>query len=273
MKKCLLRALLCSIICFSQLVSAQETLDEQPEESAAELAKKLANPIASLISMPFQNLTDFGIGPNNGTKNTLNIQPVLPFSLSDNINLIARFILPVISQYDITGQGNSEFGLGDAVFSTWLSPSQSKGGLTWGVGSAFLIPTGTDDFLSSKKFGIGPTAIALYQANGITVGGLFNQIWSVAGNEDRGDVSTLFFNPFFSYNWKSGAGIGAAMEITQNWVSNTTTVWFSPTISAVTSLGTQKTQFTIGPRFNLAAPDGGKADLGIKAQIVFLFPK
>jgi len=252
---------------------AQETPDEQPEESAAELAKKLANPIASLISMPFQNNTDFGIGPNNGSKNTLNIQPVLPLSLSDKVNLITRLILPVISQYNITGLGNSEFGLGDVVLSTWLSPSQSKGGLTWGAGTAFLIPTGTDDFLTAKKFGVGPTAIALYQANGMTVGALVNQIWSVAGDEDRGDVNTLFFNPFLSYNWKSGAGIGAGLEITQNWEANTTTVWFSPTISAVTSLGTQKTQFTIGPRFNFAAPDGSKADLGIKAQIVFLFPK
>lgn len=273
MQKYLLTILLFSIFCFSQLVSAQDTSEEKPQESAADLAKKLSNPISSLISVPFQNNTDFGIGPNNGSKNTLNIQPVLPISLNDNLNLITRLILPVISQYNITDQGNSKVGLGDAVLSAFLSPSQSKGGLTWGVGPVFLVPTGTDDFLTTKKFGVGPTAVALYQKNGFTIGGLFNQIWSVAGNKDRDDVSTLFFQPFFTYNWKSGAGIGGQFEITQNWEANTTTVWFIPTISAVTSLGTQKVQLSIGPRFNLAASNSAKADMGIRANVVFLFPK
>jgi len=249
------------------------TQASKPAMSAEDLAKKLANPISSLISLPFQNNTDFGIGPNNGSKNTLNIQPVLPISLNDDLNLITRLILPVISQYNITGQGNSEVGLGDAVLSAFFSPAQSKGGLTWGVGPVFLLPTGTDDFLTTKKFGVGPTAVALYQVNGFTIGGLINQIWSVAGNKDRDDVSSLFFNPFLTYNWKSGAGIGGQFEITQNWEANTTTVWFIPTISAVTSLGTQKVQLSIGPRFNLAAPNSAKADLGVRANIVFLFPK
>jgi hypothetical protein len=257
----------------SQSLNAQETTQEPVKESAEELAKKLANPISSLISLPFQNNTDFGIGDNNGTRNTLNIQPVVPISLTENLNLITRVVLPYITQYNITDVGNNESGLGDAVMSAFLSPSNSKNGITWGAGPVFLIPTGTNDFLTSKKFGIGPTAVALYQNNGMTIGGLINQIWSVAGNENRSDVSSLFFQPFFNYNWKSGAGIGGNFEITQNWEADTTVVWFNPTISAVTSLGTQKTQFAIGPRFNIAAPSGAKADLGVRAVVVFLFPK
>ena len=272
MKNLKLILFLCAI-CISPLMLAQEDSQDQPQESAADLAKKLANPISSLISLPFQNNTDIGIGPNNGTRNTLNIQPVLPISINENLNLITRMILPVITQHDITGVGNSESGLGDVVLSGFLSPSNSKNGLTWGAGPVFLIPTATDDYLATKKFGIGPTAVALYQSNGITIGGLVNQIWSVAGNKDRGDVSSLFFQPFFNYNWKSGAGIGGNFEITQNWEADTTVVWFNPTISGVTSLGKQKTQLAIGPRFNLAAPSGSKADIGFRAVIIFLFPK
>ncbi len=254
---------------FAQVGNAQEAA----ESDAAELAKKLSNPIASLISVPFQNNTDIGIGTHNGTRNTLNIQPVLPIRLSDNLNLIARWVQPIIAQYNVTGADTHESGLGDAVVSAFISPSNSKGGLTWGAGPVFLVPDGTNEFLSTKKFGIGPTVVALYQSKGSTVGALANQIWSIAGDENRGDVNQLFFQPFYTYNWKSGAGLGANFEITQNWEASTTTVWLNPVLSGVTSLGKQKVQLAVGPRFNLAAPDGSKADFGFRAVIVFLFPK
>ena len=246
---------------------------ENSQGSAADLAKKLANPIASLISVPFQNNTDLGIGENYGSRNTLNVQPVIPVRLSENLNLIGRWVQPVVSQYNISGPGNNEFGLGDAVVSAFFSPANSNKGLTWGVGPVFLVPTGTNDYLTTKKFGMGPTAVALYQSKGYTIGALVNQIWSVAGDASRSDVNQLFLQPFFTYNWKSGAGIGGVFEMTQNWESNNTTLWFIPNISAVTSMGKQKVQFMIGPRFNLAAPDGAKADFGIRANVVFLFPK
>src|SRR3982751_5901555 len=52
-------------------------------DSAESLAKKLSNPVASLISVPFQWNMDFGNGlTGDGTKMTLNIQPVVPISIS-----------------------------------------------------------------------------------------------------------------------------------------------------------------------------------------------
>ena len=261
------------LIAFTFVIGTVKGQDEKPALTAEELAKKLSNPIASLISVPFQNNTDIGIGANNGTRNALNIQPVIPLRISANLNLIARCVLPVISQYNVTGIGNSEVGLGNAVLSAFFSPSNSKGGLTWGAGPVLMLPTGSNEYLSVKKLGIGPTAVALYQSKGYTIGALINQIWGVAGKESPDDLSLLFFQPFFSYNWKSGAGIGCNFEISQNWAANTTSAWFNPTLSAVTSFGKQKTQFAIGPRFNLAAPDGSKADIGFRAALVFLFPK
>lgn len=246
---------------------------DKPTESAADLAKKLSNPIASLISVPFQNNTDVGIGAYNGSRNTLNFQPVIPVSISSKWNLISRVVLPIVTQQDITAPDVKQTGLSDALISTFFSPAEAKNGLTWGVGPAILVPTATDRLLGTEKLGVGPTAIILKQLNGWTYGALVNQIWSIAGSNDRADVNQMFVQPFFVYNWKSGAGLGGNFEITQNWEGNTTAVFFNPTVSGITKLGTQMVQLAVGPRISVSMPARSRPDFGIRAVVNFVFPK
>lgn len=270
MKKCIkIRLLIFTCVLITGAINAQD----KPAESAADLAKKLANPIASLISVPFQNNTDVGIGTNNGSRNTLNFQPVIPISISQKWNLISRVVLPIISQQDITAPGIKQSGLSDALVSAFFSPSEAKNGLTWGVGPAILVPTATDKFLGAEKLGVGPTAVILKQSNGWTYGALVNQIWSVAGSNDRVDVSQMFVQPFFAYNWKSGAGLGGNFEITQNWEGNSTAVFFNPSINGITKLGSQMVQLAVGPRIPLAVPSNSRPDFGVRAVLNFVFPK
>jgi len=255
------------------LLSRMALAQEKPAVSAEELAKKLSNPVAALISIPFQDNMDMGIGTYNGSKNTLNFQPVVPISLSTKLNLITRYIIPIVSQRNITGQGASQNGLSDAVVSAWFSPAEPKNGLVWGVGPVFLVPIATNDMLGTKKFGIGPTALVLKQSHGWTVGGLVNQIWSVAGDANRSDVNQMFIQPFFSYNWKSGAGVSVNTEITRNWTAANTAAFIIPALTAVTKMGTQIVSFAVGPRIQVAAPTGAKADLGVRASVTLVFPK
>lgn len=258
------------LLCTALAVMSLHTFaQDEPKDDAAELAKKLSNPVANLISAPFQNNTDYGIGPNKGTRNTMNFQPVVPVSLTEKWNLINRLILPIVTQYNVTAPGAKENGLSDAVLTAFFSPKQSK--FIWGVGPAILIPTGDDD-LSSKQFGVGPSALVLQQKSGWTYGVLANQIWGT-GSDDRPDVSQMFVQPFLVHNWKSGAGLGGNAEWTQNWEANTTVVWINPVISGITSLGKQKVSLAIGPRFNIIVPDAMRADWGWRAVVTFVFPK
>ena len=104
----------------------------------AELAKKLQNPIANLISMPIQNNWDFGIGPENAMRYTANIQPVIPFSISQDWNLITRTILPVIYAESLVPGGSAKSGLGDVTQSFFLSPKEPVGGWILGAGPVAL---------------------------------------------------------------------------------------------------------------------------------------
>jgi hypothetical protein len=243
------------------------------QNETEELAKKLANPVASLISLPLQSNIDYGIGNLKGSRYTLNIQPVIPMSISKDLNLITRIIVPIVSQYNITEIGAHENGMSDIVASGFISPKNSKNGFTWGAGPVLLLPTGTDDYLTTKKFGVGPTAVALKQTGGWTYGALINQIWSISGDENREDVNQMYVNPFITFNWKSGAGITAQFEWTESWSNKTTLLYFEPMFSALTAFGKQKVSFAIGPRFNLTAPEGTESKFGLRASMVFLFPK
>ena len=56
--------------------SASASFSQTAEMGEEELAKKTQNPISNMISLPLQNNTNFDFGPEEGTLNTLNVQPV-----------------------------------------------------------------------------------------------------------------------------------------------------------------------------------------------------
>lgn len=251
-------------------ITAQEA-GHKPGASPQELADKLANPVASLISVPLQNNINYGIGPFNGSKYVINIQPVIPFKLSENLNLITRYILPVIDQRDITGENTHQFGLSDATVTAFFAPKSKK--LIYGLGPAFLVPTATEKVLGTEKFGVGPSVLVMHQGKGLSVGFIANQIWSVAGKEERSDFNQFYTQIFLSHSYKSGASLGVNAEITQNWEADTTLISLNPSIGGMTKVGEQMVQFAVMPLIPITGPSDIKPDWGLRAVVTFVFPE
>jgi hypothetical protein len=244
--------------------------DEAAKE--AELAKKLQNPVANLISVPFQNNVDFRIGPKDALRYTLNVQPVIPISLSENWNLITRTIVPIIyAEPPVAGAGYHS-GLGDVVQSFFLSPTQPVKGWILGAGPVFLWPTASNNALGGGKWGAGPTAVALRQENGWTYGALANHIWSYAGDSNRQEVNATFLQPFVAYTTKTYTTVGLNTESTYDWTNDQWTVPVNLTVAQLLKIGKLPIQFTIGGRYYAARPAGGP-DWGIRFAVTFLFPK
>jgi hypothetical protein len=267
--------LVCSFAALSVFAQTNETAtgESSANEQLADLAKKLNNPVASLVSVPFQNNFDFGAGPGgNGFQYKLNFQPVAPFSLNDDWNLISRTILPYIHQTDIIGN-TTQSGLGDTTESLFLSPKNpGPGGLIWGIGPDFYLPTATESLLGAEKWGAGPTAVALVQDHGWTSGILANHIWSFAGNENRQAINSTYLQPFLSYTTKMHTSFTVNSESTYDWENDQWTVPLNFMVQQVLRLGKQPIAFQVGVRYYADKPANGP-DWGLRFTITLLFPK
>ncbi|MHC4647213.1 MAG: neuromedin U [Planctomycetota bacterium] len=264
--------LLCVVLALLGVMMTGPVLAQEGADADSELAKKTQNPISDLISLPFQNNTNFDVGPRGNTQNILNIQPVIPFNLNQDWNLITRTIFPVIDQPSLAPGLGSEFGLGNVNFSGFFSPRNSSEWL-WGIGPIFEFPTNTDDVLGSDNWSAGPTFVALKMEGPWVYGGLINQLWSYAGDDP--EVNKMLIQPFINYNLPDGWYLSSAPIITANWKADSDNQWTVPVgggIGKIVRLGKLPVNMSCQAFYNVEKPRYGP-DWTLRLQLQLLFPK
>tara|TARA_R100000027_G_scaffold52103_6_gene40894 strand:+ start:12712 stop:13584 length:873 start_codon:yes stop_codon:yes gene_type:complete len=252
--------------------STEPSVQSQKAQQEA-LAKAAQNPVAAMISVPFQNNFNYGVGPNDATQWVLNVQPVIPITLNEDWNLITRTIVPVINQPSPAPGVGSAFGLGDINPTAFFSPADS-GALIWGVGPTLTFPTATDSMLGSGKWSGGPAAVVLTMQGKWVFGALANQQWSFAGWGDE-DVSAFLLQPFINYNLPNGWYLTSAPIVTANWKANSDNTWTVPVgagIGKIARIGKLPVNLQLSAYGNVVKPDFGP-DGQVRLQVQLLFPR
>ena len=245
------------------------------QAAEGDLAKMTQNPVSDLISVPFQFNFNFNYGPDNDVQSILNIQPVIPIHLNKEWNLVTRTIIPVIDQ----PWPESKFGLGDVNMSLFFSPAKLKpvaeGGLFWGVGPILGFPTATDNVLGSDKWTAGPAAVVGYLGKTWVFGGLANNLWSYAGDNDRPSVNFLTFQPFINYNLPDAWYLSFSPIITANWQANSSQRWTVPlggAVGKIFRIGKVPFNGLLGAYYNVIRPDVTGPEWQIRFQTALLLP-
>jgi len=249
-------------------------------DDVTDLAKKLQNPIGNLISVPFQSNTNFSVGPNHGTQEILNIQPVIPIHITPDWNIITRTILPLIwspSYQPLTSV--VPFGTGPITFSSFLSPSQTKHGWLWGVGPVTQIPVASSASLGSNVWGLGPTGVLVYSMGPWVTGVLVNNVWSLGGESgpgtDRNKYNNFLMQPFVNFNMKGGWYVGTSPILTANWLTTGNNAWTIPigaNVGRVMRFGKKAPpiNLSMGAYANVVHPEFGSTWL-LRTQVTAIF--
>jgi len=242
------------------------------ETDTTELAKKTQNPVSDLISVPLQFNFNTGGDLNDATSFNLNIQPVIPFKLTSEWNVIARTIVPIDS---VPGsEGVSYSGVGDIQLQLYLTPA-TPGALIYGIGPVFSFPTATAPPLRTGTWAAGLGFVALTMKGPWVIGGLVTQLWPISDTGGDPRTNLLVLQPAVNYNFGRGWAMSFSPSITANWDGSAGNQWTVPL-----GLGITKTTvfngrpMNVGLQYfdNVERPQGS-AGYQLRLAISLLYPE
>jgi len=257
------------------------------EMTTEEIAKATQNPLTAMYSLPIQNNTYYNRKSDGKHKNIANLQPVLPFDLSDNWTLVTRTIIPVVSAPsgvaglpDNAGNYDRKNGIGDTTLTGFFTPkSTGDSGITWGVGPSFYLPTATDQELGTDKWGAGISAVALAIHGKWVYGALASNVWSFGGPGQSAGIETvnaLTLQPFVNYNIDKGWFLASVPIITANWEAeqnkNRWTIPLGMGFGKAGKMGKIPFTWQVHGYYNIETPEDYGERWQTRVQVQWLFP-
>jgi hypothetical protein len=247
---------LCLIVVASLAFPALAQDAGSPGSSTDEIARKLADPGAAMVSVPFQYNYLGDVGPGGDFHNQLlKIQPVIPF-VGEHGKFLLRPILPLLSnEFPL-----DKSGVGDLFVQGYYIPHREGAAIEFGFGPAVVFDTATDDSLGSGKWSIGPDIVLIHKTRDRkwTMALLANHIWSVAGDDDREDVSQTSVQPILTRSLPNSWSMTFSSESSYNWHADSGNAWTVPlgiSTSKVVRIGQHPVSFGMGGFYNVERPE------------------
>ena len=156
-------AMLMAYLLACAVASAQQAQPDEPKPvdhdtvskaDEDDIARESENPIGNLTVLPFENYTNFGVGPHDGTQNILEFEPVVPIHLNQDWNLINRAVIPVVWNPDLSPFPSVPQAFAPTDYSAFLSPRNLAGG--WTVGAGPIAPDRHQPDRRLQRMGPGP---------------------------------------------------------------------------------------------------------------------
>lgn len=271
----ILSCLALPLLSFAAETAASDVPPAAKKHSSLELAQAAQNPLTAMISLPFQNNTNLNVGPDNQTQNILLVQPVFPFELNDDWNLIQRTIMPITTQPGyITGDG-TKTGLGNTQVTAYFSPKDSFNGWYFGVSPVLILPASSTNY-GSRNWGYGASAVALTMPGTWVIGVLFTQQWMAAG-ADSAQVNTTTLQYFVNYNIPDTGGwyLSTTPTMTYNKraaAGNRFDIPVGGGVGKIFHWGKQPINFRTNVYKSVVKPTANSSDWHVQAQLTFMFP-
>lgn len=263
--------LLCLLLSVAP-AQAQQASTPAPSPSAMsdqQLAISVHNPFEDFVKVPIESDTGFQLGRDHKVGDAVNIEPLLPFSLNQDWDLMARPSLTVA--YSPTPHEQS--GLEDLQTSFFLTPHKESTWI-WGAGPIFQFPTGSSSGLGSGRWSAGPTAALVYSQGPWLNAILTYHLMSFAGNRARGSVNQTYIEPMISYNFDSGWYADVDPQMTYDWTADTANAWLIPMgvdVGKAFNIGPQSLSLQLGAYDLVKRPDGAPQWIA-RVSVTFLFP-
>jgi hypothetical protein len=260
-----------AVATFAACSAAAAQEPPEPAHDTTELAKKTQNPVGDLISVPFQFNFNTGGDLDDRTAFNLNFQPVIPFKLNSNWNVIARTILPINSFPGAEGQRFS--GVGDLQEQLFITPAR-PGGVIWGLGPVVSLPTATMTPAETGTWAAGVGGVIVKMAGPWVLGGLISQFWPLTDEGGAPETDLFVLQPFINYNFGKGYALSFAPVISANWDADEGQHWTVPLgvgITRTTVFNRRPMNIGVQYYYNVERPDGS-AGQQLRFVIALLYP-
>ena len=225
---------------------------------------------------------DADSGASNGDATILRIAPLYGFGSLGKMKVVHINLITIAdAPGGVPGRpgnpnpepGDRVFGLGDLVHASFLTANTS-GNFSWGAGVMLSIPIATDDKLGSGKWSVGPSFRIGYKSGPWNVGAFGGQIWSIAGDDERNDVSQLIVRGAVRRQLPNNWYFVSAPIITANW-NAIGQKWLVPLgggFGKVVNIHSNPWAFSLQGYYNAIKP-AGAPDWSVRFSVIAAIPQ